>query len=265
MACETGIIFPFHLLNITAQKQQNPFLATHGIRAFLRFQTSSAYQTVPVAKNSMTALGIQFNEVGSQDKEIPVKSLLSVDVPKPGTGANNLTDQIHVWTGAAWKKYYNQRNVGWVCVDQADKTVETEDTVKVGDGVFFRRPGSATANITLSGEVCVNDATMGVDVAKNSMTFFAYPWPTSIAISNFYNYVSVPKSGTGANNLTDQVHVWGGAAWKKYFHSRSLGGYASADDTTKLTEDKIESATCFFFRRPGSATATITFPRPEGL
>ena len=247
-----------------------PIYSTKSDRKTHNFKGNSAsdfvgYQTVAVAKSSMTALGLQFKDVGALNKEVPIKSLLTVDVPKPGTGANNLTDQIHVWTGSNWKKYYNQRNVGWVSVDQEDKTVETTDTVKVGDGIFFKRPGSAAANLTVSGEVIVQDATIPVEVAKSSMTFLAYPWPTELEISTFYNCVSVPKSGTGANNLTDQIHVWTGSNWKKYFHSKSLGGYAAADNTTVLTTDKITAGTCFFFKRPGSATATITFAKPEGL
>ena len=213
----------------------------------------------------MVALGLQFKDVGAATKEIPVKSLLTVDVPKTGTGANALTDQIHVWTGTNWKKYYNRKNVGWVAVDQTDLSVETTDTVKVGDGVFFKRPGSAAANLTLAGEVVVNDASSSIEVGKGKMVFIAYPWPTDLSIATFHENVDVPKSGTGANALTDQVHVWTGTNWKKYFHSKSLGGYVAADKATELTTDKISAGTCFFFKRPGSAVATLTFAKPAGL
>ena len=226
------------------------------------------YQSKAVAKSEMVALAVQFKDPSATTFTVPVKDLVTVDVPKQGTAANGLTDQIHVWTGMAWKKYYNRKNVGWVSTDQADLTQETADTVSVGDGVFFKRASSAAANITTSGEVSVVDATKSVSVAKSEMKFLAYPWPTDFAIADFASsdVVSAPKSGTGANGLTDQVHVWTGMAWKKYYNAKNVGFVATDQaDKSVPTTDTISVGQCVFFKRASSAAATITFTKPAGL
>ena len=177
---------------------------------------------------------------------------------------------MQIWSMAE-KKFYNyylRTNVGWVKVGQADLTKPTTDTVKAGDGVYFKRPNSANANLTISGQINTVDEYVQVDVTKNTTKCMTYPYPIDLPIDDLRKYIDVRKPGSAYNTLTDTLQMWDSAN-KKYvnYYDRTNVGWVKVGQTdlTKPTEDKILAGHSIMFKRPGSANATFKFTKPEGL
>ena len=98
------------------------------------------YVTTTAPRNSFIAIGVQFvDPLGTEVRSVAINDLVETTNPRTGTAMNNNVDQIHVWTGSAWKKYYNHTGVGYVDSDAADKTVPTSDTIAPGVCVFVRK------------------------------------------------------------------------------------------------------------------------------
>ena len=223
-------------------------------------------------------MGMPLNEPlrGATENTIAIKDLLSIPAADQ-KGANAMAvgaDQIWVWDVAntSWKYYFfrkqGTKTIGWC---KQGETAVTADTLKDGDGFFFKRPGSGAATVTLNGAVNCTDLSVPVSVAAGTMTFMTYPWPIPYAITNFVNNIPAADQ-KGANAMAvgaDQIWVWDdvNTAWKYYFF-RKQGtktiGWCKQGETT-VTEDTIEPGTCFFFKRPGSGSTTITFTKPAGL
>ncbi len=222
------------------------------------------YTQVSVAAGKMVGLAVQFKDPTAATDSIPIKDLVTADVPKTGTAAIASVDQLMVWdtTISNWKYYYNRRNVGW-CLK--GETTLTTDTAKPGDSIFFMRPGSADATLTLAGEVAVVDATKSINVAAGKMVALCNPWPVAFPIASFSACVDVRKSGTAAIASVDQLMIWDTTIsnWVYYYDRRNVG-YCKKGETT-LTTDVIPVGMGVCFMRPGSADAVITFTKPAGL
>ena len=233
------------------------------------------YKTIDVAAGTMVGMGVQFNDVTTENS-IKVKDLLSIPTADQ-KGANafaGTADQIWSWDVAntAWKKYFFRKQgtkvIGWC---KQGQTAVTEDTLNDGDGFFFVRPTGSGTTVTLNGAVNVTDPTIPVSVAAGTMTFMTYPWPIPYAITNFVdNIPSADQKGANAfAGTADQVWIWDDAntAWNKYFFRKQgtkVIGWCK-QGTTTVTEDTINPGTCFFFVRPTGSGTTITFTKPAGL
>ena len=224
------------------------------------------YQTFTVAKNKYYALAVQFKDVKSSTTTMPIQNLITSSNPKGYTKLHSRADQIHVWTGMAWAKYYLNSNLNKFVKD--GESVATEDTVKNGDTVFFLRSaqGGTADSITLPGEVNVVQSSVTVEVTKNKFHFISCPWPVDISVNDFKDFSSNPKGYTKLHSRADQVHRWTGMAWKKYYLNSNLNGYV-LDGETAVTTDKIEAGEGVFFLRSaqGAVGDTITFAKPAGL
>ena len=220
---------------------------------------------MPVSKNQFHAFAVQFKDVGRADAEISVQDLLTCDDPQPGTRVINTADQIHLWNGSAWVKYYLSSAFTpnkWVKDGESDPTT---DTVKNGDTFFFRRSSKKIANVTLNGEVNpVVPTEEGINLAKNGFYFVCYPWPIEFPVTSFKDATSDPQGGTRVINTADQVHRWTGNAWSKYYLDSNLGGYVK-DGETAVTTDKLRVGEGVFFRRSSKKVGTLKFTKPSGL
>ena len=230
------------------------------------------YNTISVNAGTMTAMGVQFNDVTTENT-IAVKDLLTVADPVGGGTIGTTADQIWVWnvgTGA-WVKYFyrSSRGVvtGW-CKEGA--TTETTDTLNNGDGFFFKRDGGvANTSVTLSGAVNTTDPSVSYTATAGTMTYVAYPWPVAVAVTDLLT-VADPVGGGTIGTTADQIWVWdvSTGAWVKYFYRSSRGvvtGWCKEGATTATT-DVIPVGACFFFKRDGGvATTTITFNKPASL
>ena len=116
------------------------------------------YNTITVAPGATVAMGVQFETV--DQKDIPIKELVSIPAADRKYGASsdkaNAGDNIWVYTGYDWIKYYAYKGKGmaegkWCVV--GDKTYEEiPDTaiIKAGQAFFFVRPATATADTEIT-------------------------------------------------------------------------------------------------------------------
>ena len=224
------------------------------------------YTTVEVAKNKYHALGIQLTDVSASDFTISIQDLVKGSNPKGWSSLNARADQIHVWNGMAWTKYFYHNTL--LKFVKSGETEASTDTLKNGDTVFFLRSsmGAVGDTITLSGGVNLSTTPASVAVAKNKYVFMSYPWPVEFAIADFKNVSSNPKGWTSLNARADQVHRWTGMAWEKYYYNSTAGGYVKNGES-EITTDKLEVGEGVFFLRSsmGATGDTITFTKPAGL
>ena len=207
-----------------------------------------------------TALGVQFIGVGSEDRTVAIKDLLKVDVPYGRPSIANTADQIHFWTGGSWKKYFYSSTLNtWT----DDGVTETTDTVQNGDTVFFLRSSRGNGNITLSGGVNQLTSQVAYSLTKSVYHFVAYPWPVPFKIDDFKNCIDTPYGRPHLANTADQVHVWTGGSWDKYWYSSTLNGFTK--DGTSITTDTIPVGQGVFFLRSSRGNGTLTFTKPSGL
>lgn len=214
---------------------------------------------MPATKSKFVALGVQFKDVASTDGTIPVKDLLKVNTPYGRTAIGGLADQIHVWTGMAWQKYYyNSTITNWA---KEGTTTLTDDVVKHGDTVFFIRSSRGDGVVTLAGELAPLTAKMQYSLTKSKYHFVAYPWPVSFKIKDFLGCIDKPYGRTAIGGLADQVHVWTGMNWAKYYYNTTAGGFVKEGETT-ITEDAIEAGQGVFFLRSSRGDGVLTFDGP---
>ena len=102
------------------------------------------YQTItsPAASKS-TALSVQFTPVDGSET-VKIVDLLTVAVPKASPAFSANGDQIWKFDPSeGWIKYWwRTLNKNWV---KNGSTTTTEDTVRPGDTLLFRRGGGAQA------------------------------------------------------------------------------------------------------------------------
>lgn len=206
-------------------------------------------------------IGVQFEGVDSNP--IPVKDLLTVTNLRTGTAAGNTVDQIQVFNGSAYDIYYYRTNVGWC--KKGEQTV-TEDTVKPGDAVFFRKGSLGTAGTaTISGQVSTTDE-FTVSLAKGSFVLMTNPWPVPMKIADIGKYYTNAKTGNAAGNTIDQIQVWDsvGAKYDIYYNRTGVGFCAKGE--SEATTAVINPGEGFFFRKGSLGTAGVmTLTKPTGL
>ena len=222
--------------------------------------------TMPVTKSKFHALAVQFKDVSKANTEIAIQDLLTCSNPQGGSGTVGTVDQIHLWTGMAWSKYFYSKTLSkWV---KENETEATLDTVKNGDTFFFLRSskGKTGDTVTLNGEVNPIEPTEGVVVTKSKFHFIAYPWPVEFPVNGFYAASSNPQGGSGTVGTVDQVHRWTGMEWSKYYLNKTLDGYVK-DGESEITKDKLAVGEGVFFLRSskGKTGDTIKFTKPAGL
>ena len=229
------------------------------------------YNTINIPANRLCAIGIQFTEVSGLT-EIPVKDVFTVDQPKGAAGLSDPADQIWLWdtTAMNWKRYFyssgrGSKVTGWC--NEEDNTKITTDTMKNGDGCFFRRSSTAQGNLTISGALKPTSANP-VILTANRLHFVCNPWPVEINIADFATLIDAPKGAAGLSDPADQIWLWDTTAmnWKRYFYSSGRGskitGWCNEEDNTKVTEDKIGVGQGFFLRRSSTANGNLTFVKP---
>jgi hypothetical protein len=195
-----------------------------------------------------------------------------VENPSGGLTIGVGADQIWRWdtTAANWVKYFwrSGRGVTTPCWCKENETIETTDTVPVGENVFFFRGGSTATTITLAGGVKSFAATTSYSVNKGNFVFMGYPWPINMNIANFSNFYSAgsPSGALVLGVVADQIWRWDTASdnWVKYFYRSGRGvstpGWCKENETT-ITEDIIPAGEGFFFFRGGAATVNIQFSK----
>ena len=219
------------------------------------------YNTGAVTKSKYVALGIQFTGVNAANRTIAIKDLLTVDTPWGRPTIANTADQIHLWTGMAWKKYFYNSNINsW---SESGQTTETIDTVQNGDTVFFLRSSRGNGTLTLSGGVNQLNAEVAYSLTKSKYHFVCYLWPVPFAVKDFKDCIDTPWGRPTIANTADQIHRWTGMAWKKYFYSSTLEGFT--EDGANITEDTIDPGEGVFFLRSSRGNGTLTFTKPSGL
>ena len=226
------------------------------------------YENLAAPRNSFIALGVQFvDPLTDEVRTVAISNLVETTNPRTGNAIGNNVDQIHVWTGSAWKKYYHRTGVGYVADGAEDLTVPTSDTVSVGDGVFFRKGNFNKDGVaTICGAVFMGDS-VTYALTRNAFTFVSYPWPIEFSISDFAELITNPRTGNAIGNNVDQIHVWTGSAWKKYYNRTGVGYVEDgAADLTVPTSDKINPGVCVFVRKGNfNKDGALTFVKPASL
>ena len=133
-----------------------PIHGTKFYRATVNFKENSAshfvgYNTINVQANRLFGYGVQFTEVSGLE-EIPVKDIISVDVPKGANTIGDTADQIWLYdtTAMDWKKFFyrTQRTTVYGWCDETGTVVTDADVIPVGCGFFFKRASSADGNLS---------------------------------------------------------------------------------------------------------------------
>ena len=232
-----------------------------------RFEASLfvGYHTHAVASAKYYALAIQLEDVATGNGEIAIKDLLTCNNPKSRSSLHPRADQIHVWNGMGWTKYYYHTSNTW-CAENT--TEETSKTVKSGDTVFFLRStmGADGDTITLSGGVSLSKGQVVTATSPAKYFFVSYPWPTSFAIADFKNCIANIKGRTSLHPRADQVHRWNGMGWTKFYYHSTYEGFVK-DGEDKVTEEVLDPGEGVFFLRStmGVDGDALTFTKPTGL
>lgn len=224
------------------------------------------YNTITVAPNTTTGLGVQFKDVATGS--IKIKNLVKVSNPKGSASIGGTADQIWTYDGYTWTKYfyYDARGVQkWLKtpVTKATTDPETEDTIENGQSFFFIRSSSGVAGdtVTLAGEVVPLASKPEYPVDPNTTTAMAYPWPQAFKIKNFNQFNANPKGSASIGGTADQIWTYDGYTWTKYFYYDARGVQKwlktpVVKATTDLeTEDEIAVGQAFFFIRSSSGAA----------
>lgn len=223
-------------------------------------QNIVGYDSKALTKGTFYALGTQFEKVQDPTAVFAISNLVVTINPKTGITLNNNVDQIHVWTGSSWAKYYHYTGVGYV---KDGETTETTDTLTFGTGFFFRKGNDLTKNgsSSFSGQVSQSNQVTRT-LTKGTFVFMTNPWPSPLGIAQFKNSITNPKTGVTLNNNVDQVHLWTGSSWTKYFNYTAVG-YVKDGETTETT-DVIPLGMGFFIRKGNDLTKngvlTLTSP-----
>lgn len=202
--------------------------------------------------------------------ELKIKDLLSVDDPQGTSYLDDAADQIWVWdtTRMTWKRYYYNSfrgtPVGWCREEESE---ETEDTIKNGDGFFFRRSGNADGNITISGALKTT-STAPVALTADRLHFICNPWPVEIGVNEFYTkeLIDDPQGVNELDDAADQIWMWNTSKmnWDRYYFNAFRGtpvGWCKEGES-EPTNAKIGVGQGFFFRRSGNGDATLTWKKP---
>ena len=203
--------------------------------------------------------------------ELPVASLIDVDVHYGANSFADSADQIWVWdnTTLNWKRYYyykfRQTEIGW-CNENTSEA--TSDTVKNGDAFFFRRSSSADGNITLSGALNTS-AQKAVTMAADQLYFVCNPWPVEVNVADIKGMLDVNYGANSFADSADQIWLWDDVThnWKRYYYYKfrqtDLG--FCKEEEAEVTTDKIAVGQGFFFRRSSQGAGTLTWTKPAGL
>ena len=240
------------------------------------------YNTITVAPGATVAMGVQFETV--DQKEIPIKNLVSIPLADQKYGAStsksDAGDNIWVYNGASWTKYYAYKGKGMTsgrwCVVGDTTYAEIPDTLtlKAGQSFFFVRPSTATSNvdITLSGGVKALNTPLEYSIAPGATVAMTFPWPVAMKVKEFGKYMVAADRKYGAStsksDAGDNIWVYNGASWTKYYAYKGKGmtdgRWCVVGDTTyeEIGDNiVINPGQGFYFVRPSTATAntTITF------
>ena len=208
---------------------------------------------------------------------------MTVDTPNSSTSFDASADQIWLYdtTTMDWVQYYykhtgrgsTKKVIGWV-KKSVDGTEETSDTMKNGDGFFFRRSVNGDGVITLSGAIKPTSADP-VALTADRLHFLCNPWPVSITVKDFTDMISNPQSSTSCDSSADQIWLYDTTSmdWIKYYYkhtgrgsTKKVVGWVDASvDGTEETTDVISVGKAFFLKRSVNSDATITFVKPAGL
>jgi len=220
--------------------------------AFAQVESANivGYETKTLTKATFYAIGNQFQKVQDPTAVYAISNLVVTVNPKTGTSLNNNVDQIHVWGGSSWVKYYNYTGVGYV---KDGQITETTDTLPPGAGYFFRKGNDLTKNgsATFSGQVSQSNQVVRT-ITKATFVFMTNPWPSTLSIAAFTTALTNPKTGTTLNNNVDQVHLWTGSSWTKYYNYTGVG-YVKDGQITETT-DMIPVGAGFFIRKGNDLT-----------
>ena len=224
------------------------------------------YQTItsPEAGKSM-ALSVQFTPVDGAET-VKIVDLLTVAVPKASPAFGVAGDQLWKFDPAeGWIKYWwRTANKNWV---KNGSTTTTEDTVRPGDTLLFRRGGgAAVTTITLSGAVHQFEAQPVYDNITAGVSYFiAYPWPVDFDAKTLPLYQKVgPKAAPAFGVAADQIWTYDpDLGWQKYWYRTASKAYRLNGAAADAESIMIPAGQGFMFRRGGGAAAeTITFTYP---
>ena len=212
---------------------------------------------------------MQFETI-SETGEFPVAQLFKHTNEMPGAGYFTSVDCLQIWSASKkqFKNYYLLTNVGWVATDQEDVTKPTTDTVKAGDGVYFKRPGKSDTELTISGQVNVTNPSTIIQITKGTTKCMTYPYPIDFKIKDLEKFINSPMYGAGYFTSVDCIQKWNpsGKEYENYYLLTNVGWVGqNQGDKTSPTEDVIKAGESIMFRRPGKSDAIFTFPKPEGL
>ena len=227
------------------------------------------YNTINVQANRLFGYGVQFTEVSGLE-EIPVKDIISVDVPKGANTIGDTADQIWLYdtTAMDWKKFFyrTQRTTVYGWCDAAGNVLDETTTMKNGDGFFFKRASSADGKVTISGAIKATDATP-IALSANRLHFVCNRWPIQLKVSDFAAMVDVPNGANTIGDTADQIWLYdtNTMEWKKYFYrTQRTTVYGWCDETgTVVTDADVIPVGCgFFFKRASSADGNLSFVKP---
>ena len=244
------------------------------------------YNTATVAGRAQLGLALQFDDIAGA-KSIPVDQLFVTDAPA-GTAKwdDSNMDQIWVWKKGSWTKYgcvrsgtppnftYTWKRYDYLADTPAFVDLTDEDVVEYGYTFIFKRGGTKTATLTLSGQVKAFNVTPGYSIDGRTQKFICYPWPVDFTISKIAScYASPAGTAKWDDSNMDQIWVWKNGswtkygcvrsgtppnftyAWKRYDYLAETPAFVDLDDA----KDYVPAGQGFIFKRGGTKVADISF------
>ena len=172
-----------------------------------------------------TTFGVPFNKIGTTDG-LKLTDLQIENLTKASRTLGVNADQIWVWSGTVWQKYFfSTTDSKWIQVTgtRSPFVEDYKNGLPAGGALYFKSFKNAAVQkvVTGSGEV---ESDSSVEYPLNmggAFTYVGNPYPTRLDINNTdqFEITNLTKASRTLGVNADQIWVWSGTVWVKYFFS----------------------------------------------
>jgi len=189
-----------------------------------------------------------------------------------GAGDPLGADLVQVWGGAAWLNfYYNTVWARWARdTDTITDPSRNDFLLRSDRGLMFTRRGTTPLSLAVVGRVLATPQRVVHARSENALTLLATMQTGDITLGALALQTSDRAAGwrsSAAPADADQLLVWSGATWYRFFHNSTAGHWQRVGDATPNRDDFVIAAgTPVFVQRRTAGTSaadqTISFPAP---
>ena len=184
-----------------------------------------------------TTFMVPFNNVADEDAGV---DLADLTIANYRTGvAGPQADQVWLWTGTGWDKYFKNTTGVWRQAAGTKTFAQNyPDGLAQGSAIYFKSfaNDSSEKSVTTAGAVEMDDEVEVPLATSGRFAFVGNPYPvawnladsTQFEITNYRTGVAGPQA--------DQIWVWTGTGWDKYFKN-TTGVWRQAAGTKTFAQN----------------------------